>query len=103
MTSGKLSMRLRVLVIPVLLAIMGCAGHTPSDSHAAAATPTKSVRVLERQAQAGDTAAQVELSRRYGVGDGVKQDYAKALEFMGAAAEKDNPTALYFVGTAYEH
>ena len=60
------------------------------------------VAELERRIAAGDMKAQAELGARYGSGQGgVKQDIAKAITLLKAAAAKNDRDAQFFLGTAY--
>ncbi len=77
-------------------------------SYAAIAAPTPEeiarlpLKTIERQAKAGDTPSQVELARRYGVGEGgAKKDLLKAAHLLAVPVEKGDPTAQYYLGLAY--
>jgi TPR repeat protein len=61
----------------------------------------KSVAELEQLAAAGDARAHVELASRYGVGEGVKQDFGKAAALLKAAADRDDPDGETHLGTLY--
>jgi TPR repeat protein len=56
---------------------------------------------LQRRIAAGDTKALAELGSRYGTGNGVEKDYAKAIEVLRAAADKGEADAQFYIGTAY--
>jgi len=56
---------------------------------------------LHERAARGNASAQVELGLRYGVGDGVMQDYALARHFWERAAAQGNAQAQFNLGMLY--
>ena len=60
-----------------------------------------SIEELLKQAQAGDANAQSNLALMYELGRGVKQDYAKAREWLEKAAEQGNAMAQNNLGFFY--
>lgn len=60
-----------------------------------------SIAELEARMSRGDLRAQAELGARYGRGDGVPQDLAKAIALLKEAADQNEPDGLYWLGTAY--
>jgi len=56
---------------------------------------------LQSRMAAGDLRAQAELGARYGRGDGVAVDVAKAITLLREAADKNDPDAQHWLGTAY--
>ena len=56
---------------------------------------------VERAIAAGDRAARVALGRRYLDGDGVPQNFAKAVELIPKAAESGDPKARYLLARIY--
>ncbi|KAF8932764.1 hypothetical protein BGZ47_011194 [Haplosporangium gracile] len=64
-------------------------------------SPSAIDRVLDKANQ-GNAEAQVEVARRYGTGQGVPQDFEKALEWYRKAAEQGNINAQCCVGFMYE-
>ncbi len=60
-----------------------------------------SVAELEERMNAGDTAAQSELGARYGKGEGVEQNFDKAIELLKDAAAKGEVQADFYLATAY--
>jgi TPR repeat protein len=57
---------------------------------------------LKRLDRAGNISATYNLGVRYWEGNGVKQDYTKAVGFFKKAASKEFPAAMYSLGIAYE-
>ena len=56
---------------------------------------------LTRQAQSGDAAAQNILGEMYEYGEGVRQDYQKAVEWYTKAANQGLADAQYNLGALY--
>ena len=56
---------------------------------------------LTAQAAAGDAGAQYHLACRYSKGDGVTQDYGKAIAWLEKAAAQNHPDAAYNLGALY--
>ena len=77
---------------------------TIDDLKAAAAkgdySATDLLRLLE-QAQAGDKEAQFQLGAAYNDGLRIKQDYAKAYEWISKASAQNHSTAHFLMGTFY--
>ncbi len=99
-------MSLRVVIFLVCAATVGMAAAASAEPSQAElnVSPTLSglsIQELEQRVSAGDVKAQAELGARYGRGEGVKQDYAKALELLRAAAAKNDASAQFYLGTAY--
>ena len=76
-----------------------------SSGHAPASPPNDisidDLQRLHERAARGDASAQVELGLRYGVGDGVVQDYALARHFWERAAAQGNVQAQFNLGMLY--
>ena len=60
-----------------------------------------SVEEVRRQAQDGDSAAQVALGQMYREGNGVSQDYREALVWFRRAAAQGDAEAQYHIGKMY--
>ena len=60
-----------------------------------------SLAELEERMLAGDTSAQSELGARYGKGEGVEQNFDKAIELLQDAAAKGDVQAEFYLATAY--
>jgi uncharacterized protein len=56
---------------------------------------------LKAQAEAGDVDAQYDLGIRYYSGDGLEQDYGKAIKWFLMAAEQDDAQAQFNLGIMY--
>ena len=56
---------------------------------------------LTREARSGDVEAQCELGVYYAIGDGVEQDFAKAVEWWTKAAKQGHADAQYNLGSFY--
>ena len=56
---------------------------------------------LTAQAAAGDAGAQYRLACRYSKGDGITQDYGKAIAWLEKAAAQNHPNAAYNLGALY--
>ncbi len=56
---------------------------------------------FEALAERGDAKAMVDLGRMYHVGEGVKRDYAKAMDWYLKAFKKGNGTAYNNIGVMY--
>jgi TPR repeat protein len=76
-----------------------------SSGHAPASPPNDisidDLQRLHERAARGDASAQVELGLRYGVGDGVVQDYALARHFWERAAAQGDAQAQFNLGMLY--
>jgi uncharacterized membrane protein len=70
------------ILYPILVNIL--------DDHKRKAEKEAEVESCKRAAEQGDAKAQCDLARRYSRGDGVPQDYAKALEWYTKVAEQEN-------------
>ena len=57
---------------------------------------------IQRAASQGDVDAQLQLGAMYYQGDGVRQDYGKALEWFKKSANQDNAAAQAYIGIMYE-
>ena len=62
---------------------------------------TNDIAQLTAQAEAGDAEAQYRLACRYSKGDGVTQDYGKAIAWLEKAAAQNHPDAEYNLGALY--
>ena len=72
-----------------------------SVSAMAADMATVDMATLTRQAQSGDVAAQTILGVMYRDGDGVRQDYQRAVEWYTKAAGQGFAEAQYNLGAMY--
>ena len=68
---------------------------------AAAIAEDPSVANNIAQAEAGNAEAQYRLACRYSKGDGVTQDYGKAIAWLEKAAAQNHPDAAYNLGALY--
>ena len=102
----------RTFSLALLIAATACAatGVAADDTAAAEARvramdPRPEARMttaeLAPRMAAGELGAQAELAARYGQGYGVKQDLAKAIDLLRAAADKGNADAQFFLASAY--
>ena len=97
-----------VSVVVALFVLGGCSDRSGSQvKEVAVETASKSQspktplqRRLDR-ANAGDTAAQLDLGRMYAIGDGVPQDQAEAAKWYRLAAEQGNEVGQYNLGVMY--
>jgi WD40 repeat protein len=62
----------------------------------------ESIRYTKRAAEAGDPRGQRDLGDRYRVGQGVEQDYAKAVDMFTSAAGNGDAQAFERLGMLYE-
>ena len=77
----------------------------PGANEAAADKPVSSdpdVEETRTAAEQGDAEAQVNLGTMYSLGQGVRQDYAKAKEWYEKAALQGNEEAQFSLGVLYE-
>jgi TPR repeat protein len=99
-------------IFPLLIALtlgpalVGCAAETnkrtvPADKTAAPALQALTIAELEARMGKGDLRAQAELAARYGRGDGVPADVAKAIALLKDAVAKNEPDAMHWLATAY--
>ena len=65
-------------------------------------THAQTIDALKARAQAGDADAMFTISKRYWMGDGVKQDYSQALHWLQLSADKGNDKAMNDMGLIYE-
>jgi TPR repeat protein len=70
---------------------------TPPSSNSVAFAQTKA------RAEKGEAAAQSELGSMYDFGQGVTQDYAEAVKWLGKAAEQGHPRAQLLLGLHYQN
>ena len=93
--------------IVIVLLLSGCA---TQRMEASTETPLqkrlvqdsgRSVAELKELVAADDIKAHIELAARYGLGDGVDQDYEKAGALLKVAVGKGNPEAAYHLGALY--
>jgi hypothetical protein len=56
---------------------------------------------LKQKANAGDPAAEYELGRRLGKGEGVTRDLQESIEWIQKAASENNPNAQFELGMMY--
>ena len=61
----------------------------------------KNVESLEQLASQGHVDALYELGRIYYLGDGVGQDYARAINYFEQASDKGSNSANYYLGKIY--
>jgi hypothetical protein len=61
----------------------------------------ESVRQITRRAEQGDASAQYRLGRIYERGQGVNEDYRRALHWYRKAADANRPEAQYSLGRMY--
>lgn len=81
------------------------AAETPTISAAEASRPMSVAKMpiqeLQARMEQGDLSAQAELGARFGRGDGVVADVAKAILLLQDAASRNNAEAQHWLGTAY--
>ena len=63
----------------------------------------EAVSWLEKATEKGDIGAAGNLSIMYGKGQGVAQDYKKAMELLEWSADKGNSGSMYYLGWVYEY
>ena len=73
-------------------------GHTPETGRS---SRERQVASLERQAEAGDLKAQVQLGLAYASGYGMPVDEAEAVKWFRKAAEKGDPPGEYLLSEMY--
>lgn len=81
-------------------------GHAPSQVWLAtlmdqAQQDEDAVKWFQKAADQGNAAGEYGLGLMYGKGEGVKQDNAKALDYVTRAAEKDHADAVYALAAVY--
>ena len=64
---------------------------------------SNSFNEIETLALKGDASGQINLGLMYVKGQGVRQDYQKALEWLTKAANQGNASAQYNVGVMYKN
>ena len=95
---------IRVMVLPLLLAVHGLAAGG-IDSGAAAYKQgdyDTALREWRPLAERGNAGAQLNLGYMYDNGYGVPQDYAEAIKWYRKAAEQGNDRAQYNLGLMYD-
>ena len=71
------------------------------EAEEAGKTPRSKAAFFQELAEQGHAPAQLWLGFRYREGDGVPQDYTKAVEWFRKAAEQGDATAQLFLGCCY--
>lgn len=66
-------------------------------------TPEERLAKLQKEAETGNAKAQFDLGVIYGRGEGVPENFAKALEWCQKAAEQKYAPAQYQLGKLYAH
>jgi hypothetical protein len=56
---------------------------------------------IRENAEAGDPAAEYELGRRIGIGEGVEQDFQESFQWIKKAAKHNNPDAQFELGLTF--
>ena len=80
----------------VLLGTAGCAGSSYMGISLAPGQTTSEVQLLARRAQAGDKQAQLDLGIRFEEGNGVPQDWKRAISlYHQAATDSGGATWVY--------
>ena len=95
--------RIRMMVLPLLLAVQGLAWSGFDEGLAAYdrgdyATTQREWRPLAEQ---GDASAQYNLGLMYHKGEGVPQDYKEAMKWYRRAAEQGDASAQFNLGDMY--
>jgi TPR repeat protein len=70
---------------------------------ATAVTERSELELLREKAEAGDADSQYDLALRYVFGDGVPQDYVKAIAWLRKAAEQNHSSAQNSLGLRYKN
>ena len=79
-----------------MLGYIMCSNETEEDD-------VEAVSWLEKATEKGDIGAAGNLSIMYGKGQGVAQDYKKAMELLEWSADKGNSGSMYYLGWVYEY
>ena len=85
------------LIVPFFLTmlVMAACSQAPVDYE------QLTVAELQKLAEQGDPAAQLDLGYRYFTGEGVPQDHEEAVRWIRASAEQGDPSAQYRLGFMY--
>ena len=83
---------IRLAAALLALAVGGCAPSPPSHSQGSQLVVVKS-----------DAPTEYELAEKYAHGNGVPQDYARAVEYLRQAADQDYAPAQTGLGSCYAH
>jgi TPR repeat protein len=96
--------QVRIIVLPLLLAVCGLASGGINDGNAAFKRGDYDVALREWRALAeqGDAMAQLNLGYMYDNGYGVPQDYQEAIKWYHRAALQGNDRAQYNLGLMYD-
>lgn len=85
--------------LPIMLLIAALACDVPLY----AASTDDDLASLQARASKGDAEAQLDLGRKYQLGQGVAFDYAKATDLYQKAAAQGNAKAMFNLGYLYRH
>ena len=96
---------IRIMVLPLLLAVHGLAwGGINAGSNAYQMGDYDSaVRAWRQLAEQGNAGAQLDLGFMYDNGYGVPQDYKEAIKWYHRAAEQGSDRAQYNLGLMYDN
>jgi len=89
-----MNMHKKILVLVALFALCSCKDVKDKS-------PCDDIKQLESLAES-DAKAQSNLRAMYDNGQGVKQDYAKAIEYYQKAADQGYAAAQYNLGVMYD-
>jgi serine/threonine protein kinase len=83
-------------------AMVELAENLMNDSDGAAVDYPEALRWLRKAAEAGNSAAMVDLGGMYMLGTGVEEDFDTAAQWFVKGVAANNPIAMYDLGTMYE-
>ena len=103
-TAGSLGTTLFCKLNTILLADANSDANQPSSHTEKAEGPplSKSVKVLIKAAEQGDAEAQFNLAGMYLTGEGVQEDYGKAVHWYSKAAEQGDVRAQGVLAMIYD-
>ena len=88
----------RLIIYLATFALAGCS-HSAEEAFWNRNQETKKLMTMVK---AGDANAQTALGQRYELGDGVKENRAKAIKWYRRAIEQNDPLAMFLLGQLYE-
>ncbi|MBR6467974.1 MAG: sel1 repeat family protein [Desulfovibrio sp.] len=91
-------MKMMCKLLPALLACMLLGS---VQTAGAGDNPVQDIASLQAKAKAGDAEAQCALADRYMSGQGIRQDYAKGIEWYRKAAAQGSAEGQHWLGVIY--
>src|SRR5688572_20643780 len=85
-----------------LLTMVGCTSEMQTEEKKVTSEKSQ-IEQIKQDAEKGNAEAQFELSRRYGSGNGVVQDYSQSFEWLLKSAESGKVEAMIEVARRYEN